>query len=175
MQELSAAADPGVTVPGGYGTRQRFAIVAAVSLLVFIMVGSAFAAGVYIGNNRELAPGTLAGAGAPPRQGQPGAPQQGQGGQNPQPVAFDVQGTFQAATATTLALQSPGGARSMNYDQQTHFVRPDRTTLKVTELRVGMPLGIRLRPGITPPTADTVTITGTPGGAQQPAQAPAAR
>ena len=174
MQEMPTASDPAVAVPGGYGSRQRFAIITAVSLLVMIMVGSAFAAGVYIGNNRELAPGTFAGAGAPPRQGQPGAPQQGQPAQNLQPVVFDAQGTFQSATSTTLNLQGPEGARPVRYDQRTLFVRPDGTTLKVTDLKPGMPLGIRLRPATTPPTADTVTIIGVPGGGQ-PGQAPVPR
>ncbi len=174
MQELSAAEEGDMTARGGFRPRQRLAIMAAVSLLVMIMVGSAFAAGVYIGNNRQLAPGTFAGAGAPPRQGQPGAPQPGQGGQNLQPIAFDAQGTFQGATATALSVQAPDGMRSVNYDQQTHFVRPDGTALKVTDLRPGMPLGIRLRPATTPPTADTVTIIGVQGGGQ-PGQAPAGR
>ncbi len=171
MQENPEAHDVATISPGGYGARQRLAIIGAVSLLVLIIVGSAFSTGVYVGNNRKLAPGTLAGAGAPPRQGQPGAPQPGQGGQNPQPLAFDAQGTFQGATATTLALQSPEGPRSVSFDQQTHFVRPDGATLRVSDLRLGMPLGIRLRPATSPPMADTVMVQGAPVG-PQPAQVP---
>jgi len=159
---------------GGYGTRQRLAIIAAVSLLVLIIVGSAFATGVYVGNNRELAPGTFAGAGAPPRQGQPGAPQQAQAGQNPPPAAFDTQGVFQGITANALNLQGPEGTRTVSFDQRTLFVRPDGTTLRVTDLRPGMPLGIRLRPATTPLTADMVTILGAQA-AGQPGQAPVAR
>jgi hypothetical protein len=174
MEEVSTAIDPQAAIRPGYGSRQRVAIIAAVSLLVMIMVGSAFATGVYVGNNRQLAPGTFAGAGAPPRQGQPGAPQQGQPGQNLQPLAFDTQGVFQVATATALSIQGPDGPRSVNYDQKTQFARPDGTTLKVTDLRPGMPLGIRLRPATTPLTADAVTVLGAPGGAQ-PGQAPAGR
>jgi len=45
----------------GHTPRQRWYIAASVSVLVAIMVGVAFAAGVYIGNNRELAPGALPG------------------------------------------------------------------------------------------------------------------
>jgi len=163
-----------VAAAGGYTPRQRLAIVTAVSLLVLIMVGSAFATGVYVGNNRELAPGTFAGAGAPPRQGQPGGPQQPPAGQNPQPLAFDVQGSFQAATATTVTIQSADGSRTVGYDQNTHFARPDGSTMKVTDVRVGMALGIRLRPASIPPTAVTVTVLGT-AAEPQPAQVPAAR
>lgn len=157
----------------GYTPRQRWAIVSAVSLLVAIMVGAAFSAGVYIGNNRELAPGTFAGAGAPPRQGQPGAPPQGGAGpgapnQNAPQNIFDRVGVLQAVSNTSLMVQGPEGARPVAYDSATQFVRADGVVVRVTELRPGATLGLKLRAGVSPATADTVTVL-PPAGAGQPA------
>ncbi len=169
MQETAVAGGSAA----GYTPRQRWAIIAAVSLLVTIMVGAAFSAGVYIGNNRELAPGTFAGAGAPPRQGQPGAPQPNgpaPGGPNQplQGAIFDAVGVLQGVSNTSLVVGGAEGPRTVAYDAATQFVRNDGSMLKVTELRPGATLGLRLRPGVSPATADTVTVL-PPAGAGQPA------
>jgi hypothetical protein len=78
----------------GYTIRQRWAIIASVSLLAVILVSVAFAAGVYIGDNRELAPGVSPGFGGGPPPGQAGPQRFGQPqipgngvGQLPQPGA----------------------------------------------------------------------------------------
>jgi hypothetical protein len=62
---------------GGYTVRQRWVIIASVSVLAVLLTGVAFASGVYIGNNRELAPGVAPG-GPPPGQGQGGPQRFGQ-------------------------------------------------------------------------------------------------
>ena len=151
----------------GYTPRQRWTIVAALSLLVTIMVGAAFSAGVYIGNNRDLAPGTFAGAGAPARQGQPGAAPNAPNQDAPQTV-FDRVGILQAVSNTSLMVSGPDGPRPIAYDSATQFVRPDGSVLRVTEIRPGATLGLKLRAGVGPATADTVTVL-PPAGAGQPA------
>ena len=158
MNELEAAI-PGVAGRAGYGSRQRLAIVAAVSLLVLIMLGVAFSAGVYIGNNRELAPGTLPGTGAQPRPGQP-APGGAAPGPNGQAAAnpFDVAGPVQAAGAGSLTLAGPGGGRTVVIDARTRFMRPDGTAAASRDVQPGSSVGIKVRAGSNPPAADTVTL-----------------
>ncbi|MCE7928217.1 MAG: hypothetical protein DYG91_06935 [Chloroflexi bacterium CFX7] len=169
MQEITAEG----TSAAGYTPRQRWAIVTAVSVLVAIMVGAAFSAGVYIGNNRELAPGTFAGAGAPPRQGQPGAPQPNgvAPGVPNQPAGqgvFDAVGVLQGVSNTALVVRGPEGPRTITYDAATQFMRNDGTMVRVAELRPGATLGLKLRPGVSPPTVDSVVVL-PPAGAAQPA------
>lgn len=180
-----------VQVPPGYTRRQRWAIVASVSVLVAIMVAVAFAAGIYIGNNRELAPGIAPGiAGGPPpgqagpqRFGQPQAPAnqgvqqqqpanpaapgaQQQGGQQVVRPAFDAVGSLAQAAEGTLTLVTPDGPRQIPVDGQTRFVRDDGAPVSPASLRPNTVLGVRLRPGS--PVADAVTII-TARGTQAPA------
>src|SRR3972149_1308320 len=108
MQSESALPRPA----GGYTVRQRWAIVASVSILAVLLTGVVFASGVYIGNNRELAPGVGPGGppprgGAPQRLGQPQAPgnnapgqQQPQGGR----VGFDTVGSLASFASGTLSV-----------------------------------------------------------------------
>ncbi|MEO6398510.1 MAG: hypothetical protein ABIP13_08585 [Tepidiformaceae bacterium] len=79
----------------GYTLRQRRVVLASVGVLALIGISIAFASGVYIGNNRELAPGAAPsfpgqrpngpGPQGPGQQGGVGGPQGGPGVQGGQP------------------------------------------------------------------------------------------
>ncbi len=175
----------------GYHPRQRVAIISSMAILSLIMTGVVFASGVYIGNNREIAPSAFPrNPGAPgpqqPQQGpgqqgaqvqRPGAQQQfgpgNPGGQNPAAppgggqtgpqAGGTINGNVITAAANAVTMATPGGPTTVTLDAQTTLVRADGTTFIATDLVRGMNLTVRLRPATNPLTADRVTLTAAPG------------
>jgi hypothetical protein len=164
----------------GYTPRQRWMVLTSVGVLALIGVSIAFASGVYIGNNRELAPGAAPsfpgqrpngpGPQGPGQQAQPqgiqggqqgvpgvqgGVPQQQGAGGAPQPVNFALTGGFVARDGAMLVLAAPGGELRVAIDAETRFAR-DGQAVAAADVQPGVQLGIRYRQGTA--TADLVQV-----------------
>ncbi|MFQ5381077.1 MAG: hypothetical protein ACE5EF_05585 [Dehalococcoidia bacterium] len=154
-----------------YTSSQRRYIALSVSLLVLIMVAVSFAAGVYIGNNREIAPSAQPGGPAvrpgaqagPQRFGQPpadgtgaqaGVPGQQQPlrpGQQPAGSAFDVLGTVTGHDGMTLDVATPTGSVRLDLSEDVKIEDRTGQVLTVESLLADSRVGVVFRPGTLSP------------------------
>ncbi len=170
--------------PAAYTGAQRRYIALSLGILILIMVGVAFAAGVYIGNHREIAaiaepagpPGRPGAQQAPQRFGQP---QRGVGdaqepqlvpGQAGQPGAFaaggasegfDLTGTVTVRDGTKLELATATGPVTLELGGDVRFEDRAGRTLPASSMREDDLVGLVLRPGTLKPLL-VVLLNGRP-------------
>lgn len=164
--------------------QQRWYIAASVSVLVAIMVATAFASGVYIGSNREVASGAaLLGPRGPlpggqaagaPRLGQPpqgraegiGPESNGSAPQAPAPPAvgtfadrFELIGTVIGISDSEVEVSTANGSRTIQIDALTRLESQDGRRLALSSLAEGSIVGLVMR-NTSATAAELILIAG---------------